>query len=333
MTESMLWQEDRFRPGEYVVADDWCIRQKEFHSHAFYEIAVVTSGCGRHLSGGLLQDVSAGDVVLIPPTVPHAFASTTPDLLNVRHVSFQETAIPQRFSCTQLTEGISLFFRAARQGGSVHLPGVFADVGGISPREGERPRGGRGDGDHTRHARHDDCRLGDLSTAMVTEYKERRPAYQWVLQQYLLILLVELSRVGGRGRTTGPGAPADDPWPRLLAAIAYAHGHTESPVRVSDLAKAAGWSVDHFSDVFRRCTGQGAATFLRRCRLGGAAALLLAENVPVGRLCDRYGYADERSFRRAFAHAFGLTPDAYRKAYARRIPEGERGGDRLLRER
>lgn len=49
-----------------------------FHHHSAYEIAVVLSGRGRFEIEHFISKIEAGDVVLIPPGLPHRYLATTP---------------------------------------------------------------------------------------------------------------------------------------------------------------------------------------------------------------------------------------------------------------
>jgi AraC-like DNA-binding protein len=107
---------------------------------------------------------------------------------------------------------------------------------------------------------------------------------------------------------------------RDLADAAYAE-----PLRVADLARAAGLSPAHFSRAFRRAFGETPHAYLLTRRLERAAALLRATDRPIPEICFSVGLRSLGSFTTSFTRMYGRSPAAYRAAFppasqAARIP-------------
>jgi transcriptional regulator GlxA family with amidase domain len=87
------------------------------------------------------------------------------------------------------------------------------------------------------------------------------------------------------------------------------------PLRVVDLARAAGLSRAHFSAEFRRAFGESPHAYLLTRRLERAAALLRTTDRSVAEICVAVGLRSIGSFTTSFTRAYGLPPTAYRKRF------------------
>ena len=81
---------------------------------------------------------------------------------------------------------------------------------------------------------------------------------------------------------------------------------------VEDLAAYAGFSRFHFARIFSVATGEPLVEFLRRSRLGRAAARLAKTEEAVTDVAFASGYESASAFTRAFGAEFGITPSGYR---------------------
>jgi AraC-like DNA-binding protein len=111
----------------------------------------------------------------------------------------------------------------------------------------------------------------------------------------------------------------------LLRAKDLADARYSEPVRVKDMAAAAGLSKAHFSREFSRTFGESPHHYLLTRRLERAAALLRMTDWTVGEICVSVGLSSVGSFTTSFKRAFGATPTSYRAkqppaALAARVP-------------
>lgn len=100
---------------------------------------------------------------------------------------------------------------------------------------------------------------------------------------------------------------------RLMRVLDYVYANLDGDLSLDTLADVAALSRFHFHRVFTGMTGETVASFTRRVRLFRASAALLQTRDPVDRIATYCGYANVRSFVRAFQGAFGMTPEAFRK--------------------
>jgi transcriptional regulator GlxA family with amidase domain len=82
------------------------------------------------------------------------------------------------------------------------------------------------------------------------------------------------------------------------------------------LAARVGVSHRQLTRLFRQHLGEPPATAVRRIRLEFAARLLVATDVSLTQVARRSGFASAETLRQAFAAKYGISPRAFRQAYA-----------------
>lgn len=92
----------------------------------------------------------------------------------------------------------------------------------------------------------------------------------------------------------------------------------DRPLRVSDLADAAGCSSAQLERRMRRVFGLSAAQFILRARVERAATLLATTDRPLADVAAACGFYDQASFTRRFAGLTGDTPAQFRSRHRRR---------------
>lgn len=123
--------------------------------------------------------------------------------------------------------------------------------------------------------------------------------------------LIGIASVSYDLRTT---TTTDDRHQRLQAAVDLARRRFAEPVRVSELADAAGMSLPQLDRALRRAIGLSPKQLLLRARLDEAMRRLEDGSIPIATVATECGYYDQSSFTRQFRRATGMTPAAYRSA-------------------
>lgn len=95
----------------------------------------------------------------------------------------------------------------------------------------------------------------------------------------------------------------------------YVMQHFQEPITLETVCEDIGFSVNYFSMLFKRETGEGFAKYLTRVRIEEAKTLLRETNLPVAEICEKVGYSDRKHFTHTFHKATGLNPAEYRKLY------------------
>jgi AraC-like DNA-binding protein len=101
----------------------------------------------------------------------------------------------------------------------------------------------------------------------------------------------------------------------LLRARDLVDARYHQPLRVDDLANAAGLSKAHFSREFQRAFGESPHAYLLTRRLERAASLLRSTDRSVAAICFEVGLRSVGSFTTSFTRAYGKPPTAYRASF------------------
>lgn len=93
----------------------------------------------------------------------------------------------------------------------------------------------------------------------------------------------------------------------------YIRQHIDEPLTRDVLADVAGFSVPHFHRVFIGCTGESAASYVRRMRLHRAGLKLRCGAVDITQVALAAGYASHAAFGKAFKKQYGISPSEFRQ--------------------
>lgn len=114
------------------------------------------------------------------------------------------------------------------------------------------------------------------------------------------------------------GESADRGHTGLQAAVDLARRSYAAPLKVADLAAAAGMTSTRLERTMRRALGMSPKQLLIRTRLEAAMRALDDTDHTVAAIAGSCGFYDQSSFTRQFQRAVGLTPGAYRARGGRR---------------
>ena len=84
-------------------------------------------------------------------------------------------------------------------------------------------------------------------------------------------------------------------------------------ISLSEIAKACGLSVGHFSRAFRNSTSVAPHAWLLKTRVESAKAMLRNRDLSLSVIAHNCGFADRSHFTRVFTRIAGLSPGAWRR--------------------
>lgn len=114
------------------------------------------------------------------------------------------------------------------------------------------------------------------------------------------------------------GADTGRPHTGLQAAVDLARRAYAQPLKVADLADAAGLSPTQLERAMRRTLGVSPKQLLIRTRIDEAIRRLDDTGLTLAAIAGECGFYDQSSFTRQFQRVVGITPGAYRARQQRR---------------
>lgn len=99
----------------------------------------------------------------------------------------------------------------------------------------------------------------------------------------------------------------------MARAIEFVHEHFREPLRIPDVAEAAGVHPAHLAATFRRIHRMPLGTYIRKLRVRWAADALARTDESISRIAFRAGFADQAHLTRVFKSETGATPGRYRR--------------------
>lgn len=106
---------------------------------------------------------------------------------------------------------------------------------------------------------------------------------------------------------------------RIEATAAYMKQHMHETITREALAELAGMTPEHYSRLFRKCTGQSPIDYLTGLRMERAKHLMRDSGHPIVAIARQVGFSDPYYFSRRFRQVFGQAPSDYRASPRQRI--------------
>jgi YesN/AraC family two-component response regulator len=107
-----------------------------------------------------------------------------------------------------------------------------------------------------------------------------------------------------------PGAGPDHPVLDLV--FAYINAHLASPIGLTEVASAVGYSPSYLTAVVREATGQPVMQWVTSLRLQASCRLLRETDRAIAQVAAEVGVPDAKYFSRLFKRAYGDPPQAWR---------------------
>jgi len=136
----------------------------------------------------------------------------------------------------------------------------------------------------------------------------------WCLTHKFPLLGIDGSIVALAGISKDLQRPdeAGEDYRQVARAVERLQTDYAEPLRIEQLARSAGLSVDRFERQVRRIFQLTPRQLLTKARIDAASALLLDPWRSVADVAQACGYTDQSAFTRQFKATVGLTPSAYR---------------------
>lgn len=258
----------------------------EWHHHPEYELTLTMNSHGKRYIGDSVNAYEAEDLVLVPPDLPHTWASNRsidPASPQVAIVIWFDGDWARRMAdCCPEYEPLRKLLRRAACGLAFEPPA------GESMRE-------------------------RLTQLLSNEARERLSA--------ALDILCMLADAPGQPLAspsafnhpaTGPSGHEPERINRVLSMI---DARFAEPLRLSELCAAASLSERTLTRYFVQHIGESVGRYIARVRIGHACRMLSDTALPVAVIATRSGFANIANFNRQFRAAKQTTPAEYRRLF------------------
>ena len=243
-----------------------------------HELVFVLRGEGELSTASSVQSFAPGDLLLIPPYVPHRFVGLA-----------------------QQCEHIAVHFDLTIAG--------TADLGQREPYEVLLDEGSTLKTHE--HVTDTDPRRGRLER-LVRLWAENTPLGTLRAEAALMEVVTSLLCIPH----AGPPVP-ENLDERIEYALVEIEHRLGDPLSVDELARRVELGVSQFARVFREQVGEPPAAYVRRVRLSRARELLEDTETPVKAIAFACGFRDAAHFSRTYFATQGVWPSQHRRQAVR----------------
>lgn len=253
--------------------------EAKLHQHDAWELYCVVKGFGHRTVGDKLLPFSAGDVVLIPPAIPHQWSYESQSADDSGNVGYLMVAFNQAL----LSKSIDLF---------PEVRNAFANI--TIPTEARRFHG---------------------TTAKTIRHRMEAMEEMNDLDQLVeLLRLLPLVFSSDDYISVGRHANYQEKNIRRMMDIStYVMKHFQQSISLDDIARHVGMNRSSFCIYFKRQKGITFSQFVTQYRLDTACELLGKSNRQISDIAYSVGFNDLSHFVHIFSKAKGMSPTAYRK--------------------
>jgi AraC-like DNA-binding protein len=256
-------------------------RQKRFfpeHFHDQLEIAFCHEGDGVFAAAGAPMRYGPGDMVVIPPGIPHHMSSR-PGVRSVwSWVFFDPLRLIGDGSSRELIDvRATTFPRCALLLSSNAHPSLSSTL-----------------------------------VRLLGEARARKPFRRDAIRSCVSLLVVELHRLGVHESSTATAPPFE--MDRIRPALDYVRDHFTEPIETRKLATVCAMSETTFRDHFRRSMGASPYQYVLAHRISMAMIALKRDQKSLRAIAVDHGFPTLSSFMRAFGKQVGTSPARWLRA-------------------
>jgi AraC-like DNA-binding protein len=258
----------------------------EWHHHPEYELTLTLNSRGWRFIGDHIGRYQAPDLVLVPPDMPHTWASTETFELDEPHTAIviwfsRKWAFQLAELCPEYSVVRRLLQNAST--GLAFTPETALQMAGQLPLLlSEVPR----------------TRLHAALDLLVRIAGERT------------------THLSKNAMTVAASMDAEPT--QLTRVLNHLHKRFQEPVAVHGLCKVGNISERSLHRLFVKHTGGSVSEYLCKLRIARACMRLAETDLPVSMIAFEVGLANLANFNRQFRRVRGMTPSGYRKSFQQR---------------
>lgn len=275
----------KFSSRQYMLSDEFEVFYYEdirlnhvlAHQHDYYEFYFFLEGSVDYEIGGRLYPLQYGDVLVIPPGLPH-------------RPLFRDTAVPYRRFVLWIREE------------------YFTELSRISPDFSyclELAVQKKNRCFHTEAIPFQD--LQSRLIQLIEEIRDDKFCHEIEARLVLSSLIVRLNRILYQQTHQFNQSYEKELYLNLCS---YVASHLQEDLSLDALAVRFFVSKFHISHIFKENMGISIHQYIIKKRLQASQNALLS-GIPAGKVCQQYGFHDYTSFYRAFKKEYGLSPKDY----------------------
>lgn len=271
-------------PGIWVGARKYFRQEEPVHDHDFFELVLVRSGSGLHVTEEGEYPIAHGNIFLIRPGCAHGYRGMNHlEIVNILY-------LPERlkFEMYDLRDN----------------PGYHA-LFGIST---ELP-----DDYRFRNRLTLDADRMAMADAIVRELESEqylaRPGWIFAMNNGFMRLVLLLSRA------VAESAEKNDELARIHRILRYIAEHDGEALQSAGIAQACGISVRTLERIFSDALHRTPNAYLIDRRLNRGAELLVSSDDTITEIALDCGFGDGNYFCKMFSRKFALSPREYRRRF------------------
>lgn len=272
-------------PGIWVGSRKYFRQDEVFHEHEFYELVLVRSGSGLHVTEEGEYPIRARDLLLIKPGSAHGYRQMKRlEIVNILY-------IPERLKFERFDLADNFGFHA-----------LFFPDGEIS------------DDYRFRNNLSLSVEQMDLADEILRELEReqylQRPGWVFSMNINFMRLVLLFSRA-----VTEEGG-VKEPLNRIAVVLQYIHRHGAG-LQPADIAAHCNLSLRTLERLFVSTMRTTPAAYLVHCRLKQAAALLVDHReLNITQIAVQCGFCDGNHLSKQFRRKYGQSPRDYRRRFS-----------------
>ncbi|MFV0468477.1 MAG: AraC family transcriptional regulator [Dysgonomonas sp.] len=252
--------------------------QITLHQQKTWELSYVITGSGTRIIGDTIEPFSRGEIILIPPDMPHCWSF---DALDANESGKIEN-ITITFSDRFLENCISTFPEM-----NDYIRGIQQNTKAISFK-GET--------------------LAPLQY-IISSMAEQSTVERISSLIKILALISSLENTDAVGRYIVEDRKKD----RMQKILLYIMNNYQNTISLEEMAKLVDLDRSSFCIFFKKMTGKTFFSYLTEYRIESSCQMIIKTNMTIAEICFASGFKDVPYYNRVFKKVKNITPTEYRK--------------------
>ncbi|MBB6332971.1 YesN/AraC family two-component response regulator [Chryseobacterium sediminis] len=253
-------------------------QQVPLHQQETWELSYIITGSGVRIIGDIVENFSKGEIILIPPNIPHCW-------------SFDESVYDNEGKI----ENITIVFENDFLENCINIfPELMNSISEIQSNENA-----------VSFQNELLERLQTLMTSMIDQNSIER------LSSF--IQLLELISYCKKMQIVGRPVSENKKEKKLQEIYLFILNNFQRNITLEEISRSVGMQKSSFCVFFKKMTGKSFFTYLTEFRIESSCQMLLKTKLSVAEICIASGFSDIPYYNRVFKKIKNIPPTQFRK--------------------